>query len=181
MKIIGYAGAHGIANALSTFIDAAKLMQEKNIAFVLVGNGSEKRTLEQKVDTEGLRNVHFLNPINKNCIPSLLKQFDITYLGLQNQKLFRFGIAPNKLMDYMMAARPVLMAIAAGNDLVSEAGCGITVEPENPQAVACGINYLMSFTEDERNNMGNRGRAFVLQHHTYPVLAQKFLAACNCF
>ena len=47
--------------------------------------------------------------------------------------------APNKLMDYMMAARPVLMAIDAGNDPVRDADCGLTVEPENPIAIAQGI------------------------------------------
>jgi len=55
---------------------------------------------------------------------------DILYIGLQRQSLFRFGISPNKLMDYMMAARPIVCAVDAGNDIVSEAGCGITIQPE---------------------------------------------------
>jgi glycosyltransferase involved in cell wall biosynthesis len=93
--------------------------------------------------------------------------------------LFRFGIAPNKLMDYMMASRPVLMAIDSGNDPVAEAGCGLTVKPENPQAVAQGIRSLLSLSEDERKIMGERGRAYVLKHHTYQELAKRFLVACN--
>jgi glycosyltransferase involved in cell wall biosynthesis len=179
VKIVGYAGAHGIANALNTLIDAAKIMREENVIFVLVGSGPEKATLQKRVATEGLQNVYFLNPIYKGSIPKLLEKFDIAYIGLQNQNLFRFGIAPNKLMDYMMAARPVLMAINAGNDLVGEAGCGVTVKPENPQSIVQGIQYLLGRPEDERKTMGQRGRTFVLQHHVYSVLAQNFLNACN--
>jgi len=83
------------------------------------------------------------------------------------------------LMDYMMAARPVLMAIEAGNDPVSEAGCGLTVMPDSPQAVVNGIRSLLNLGEKERLAMGKRGHAFVMGNHTYPVLAKKFLAACN--
>jgi hypothetical protein len=56
--------------------------------------------------------------------------------------IYRFGIAPNKLMDYMMAGCAVLHAVEAGNDPVAEAGCGLTVEPESVQAVADGLRRL---------------------------------------
>jgi glycosyltransferase involved in cell wall biosynthesis len=91
--------------------------------------------------------------------------------------IYRFGIAPNKLMDYMMARCPVLHAVEAGNDPVAEAGAGITVAPESPAAVAAGLQQLAALPLVERLAMGERGRAFVLAHHTYPVLAQRFLKA----
>jgi glycosyltransferase involved in cell wall biosynthesis len=108
----------------------------------------------------------------------LLRCFDIAYIGWHRHPLYRFGIAPNKLMDYMMAARPVLHAAAAGNDPVREAHCGVTVEPDNPQAAALGIRTLLSLPPDERRAMGLRGKAFVLENLTYPVLSKRFLAAC---
>jgi len=175
--IIGYAGTHGLANALDTLLDSAKLMEHEQIAFVLVGGGPEKSQLHNRVKSEGLRNVYLLDPVKKEQIPALLQWFDIAYIGLQRQPLFRFGIAPNKLMDYMMAGRPVLMAIDAGNDPVMEAGCGLTVQSENPQAVAEGVRTLLATSEAERTELGRRGREFVLAHHTYPVLAKKFLNA----
>lgn len=70
-------------------------------------------------------------------IPTLLQWFAVAYIGLQRQPLFRFGIAPNKLMDYMMAGRPVLMAIDAGNDPVVDSGCGLSVKPEDPHWQLC--------------------------------------------
>ncbi|MET3134751.1 glycosyltransferase involved in cell wall biosynthesis [Oxalobacteraceae bacterium GrIS 1.11] len=179
LSIIGYAGTHGVANALDTFLDAAKLMQSEKNAFVLVGGGPDKVALQQRARAEGLQNVWFIDPVKKEQIPALLRRFDIAYIGLQRQPLFRFGIAPNKLMDYMMAGRPVLMAIESGNDPVGEANCGLTVAPENPAAVAGGIRTLLTLSADERREMGLRGRAFVLEKHTYPVLARSFLDACG--
>lgn len=179
LSIIGYAGAHGVANSLDTFLNAAKLMQNEKFAFVLVGSGQDKIVLQQRAQTEGILNVIFIDPVKKEQIPALLQWFDIAYIGLQRQSLFRFGIAPNKLMDYMMAGRSVLMAIESGNDPVCEARCGLTVKPENPKAVANGIRSLLALTEDERLAMGRRGQTFVLKNHTYPVLAKRFLLACS--
>ncbi len=179
LHIIGYAGTHGVANALDTFLDAAKLMRAKNVDFVLGGGGPNKADLQQRALNDRLKNVWFIDPVNKPQIPSLLQWFDIAYIGWRRQPLYRFGIAPNKLMDYMMAGRPVLHAVEAGNDPVSEAGCGLTVKPEDPEAIAHGICSLLGFDETERKVMGERGRAYVIKNHSYPVLAKKFLAACD--
>lgn len=178
-SIIGYAGTHGIANALNTLIDTAKLMQKENIAFVLVGGGSHKQALQQRINDEHLKNVWFFEPVNKEQIPALLKWFDVAYIGWLRQPLYRFGIAPNKLMDYMMASRPILHAVEAGNDPVGEAGCGLTVEPENPLAVEQGLLQLLALNREEREIMGERGRTYILENHIYPILAQRFLAACE--
>lgn len=179
LSIIGYAGTHGIANALDTFLNAAKLMQHEKVAFVLVGGGPCKEILLQRAQDENLQNIHFIDPVRKEQIPALLQWFDIAYIGWHRQPLYRFGIAPNKLMDYMMAARPVLHAVDAGNDPVGEAGCGLTIAPEDPQAVAQGIRALLALGEDERQAMGQRGKKFVLENHTYPVLGMQFLTICH--
>lgn len=176
--IIGYAGTHGISNALDTFLHAAKIMQDEKVVFVLVGDGPEKVRLQQRVAVEQLKNVCFLDPIPKAQVPALLGMFDVAYIGWRRQPLYRFGISPNKLMDYMMAARPVLHAVEAGNDAVSEARCGFTVVPEDPTESARGIRRLVALSADEREAMGQRGKKFVLDNLTYPILAQRFLNAC---
>ncbi len=175
IPIVGYAGAHGAANALNTLLNTAQYLKDEKIVFVLIGGGSDKEALLKRVAREKIENVVLLSSVKKNQIPALLQYFDIAYIGLQSQPLFRFGIAPNKLMDYMMAARPVLMAIDSGNDPVTEAGCGLTVPPENPQAIAQGIRQLLTLDKTEREIMGQRGRDYILQNHTYPVLAKHFL------
>lgn len=177
--IVGYAGTHGVSNALDNMLDAARLMQGEKVAFVLVGGGPSKASLQERAAREKLDNINFLDPVEKSRVPSLLTHFDIAYIGWHRHPLYRFGIAPNKLMDYMMAARPVLHAVEAGNDPVREAGCGLTIEPDNPRAVVEGIRTLLALPADERRAMGERGKAFVLENLTYPVLGRRFLAACS--
>lgn len=177
--IVGYAGAHGVANALETLINAGEQLHEQKVHIVMVGTGTEKEKLEKYAADRNLQNVHFLAPVPKKQIPSLLKQFDVAYIGLQNQPLFRFGIAPNKLMDYMMAELPIVMAIQAGNDPVSESGCGLTVAPEDADSVTHAIQTLLTEPLATRIQRGAQGRKFVLDNHTYPVLAARFLQACQ--
>jgi glycosyltransferase involved in cell wall biosynthesis len=174
-RIVGYAGSMGLPNALDTLLDAAALMRDEPVTFVLVGDGHEKDRLQRRAIEEELGNVHFLAPIPKAQIPTLLQAVDVAYIGWQRVPMYRFGIAPNKLMDYMMAGCPVLHSVEAGNDAVAESGCGLTVPPEDPQAVATGLRHLLSLPEPERKAMGEAGRAFVRAHHAYDVLARQFL------
>lgn len=176
--VVGYAGTHGVANALGTLLAAAHLLRDQPVDFVLVGDGPDKPALQQQALRLGLENVHFCEPVPKRQVPSLLARFDLAYIGWQRQPLYRFGIAPNKLIDYMMAARPILHAVEAGNDPVAEAGCGLTVAPEDPQAIAAGIEALRALPPQRLAELGQRGRAFALSNHTYPVLGQRFLTAC---
>ena len=178
-SIVGYAGSHGLPNALDVLLAAAALMKDEPIAFVLVGDGHEKARLAQRARDEGLDHVAMHAPVPKAQIPALLAAFDIAYLGWQRVPIYRFGIAPNKLMDYMMAGRPVLHSVEAGNDAVAEAGCGLTVTPESAPAVAEGLRALAALAPEARAAMGERGRAFVIANHSYRVLAQRFIDAVS--
>lgn len=175
--IVGYAGSMGLPNALDVLLDAAARLRRAPLSFVLVGSGHEAARLAERAVAEGLTNVRFFAPIPKAQIPTLLGHFDIAYIGWQRTPIYRFGIAPNKLIDYLMASRAVLHSVEAGNDPVAEAGAGLTVAPEDPAAVAQGLLALAALTPAERAAMGERGRAFAMAHHAYPVLARRFTEA----
>ena len=175
--VVGYAGSMGEPNALDTLIDAAGLLRDAPLRFVLVGDGHLREALAQRIAAEGLARVSLLAPVPKAQVPAFLAQLDIAYIGWQRVPIYRFGIAPNKLMDYMMAGCAVLHSVDAGNDPVADARCGLSVAPGDAAAVAAGLRQLASMTVAERRAMGQRGHAFVQAHHTYPVLAQTFLDA----
>ncbi len=174
MPVVCYAGTHGLANALDVLLDAAALLKGK-VQVLLVGTGPERVRLLKRVETEGLDNVTMLNPVSKMVIPQLLTKIDIAYIGWHANPLYRFGISPNKLMDYMMAGKPIIHSVHAGNDPVSEAECGFTVPPGDAVAVAKAIAVLASMSSPERSAIGSRGQRFVMDGRLYPTLARNFL------
>jgi len=175
--LVGYTGAHGKPNALEYLLKAAKLLENKPISFVLVGSGIGKNNLIEFSKKLNLKNIFYFDPISKKKIPALLNYFDIAYIGGQNIDIYKFGISPNKLMDYMMAKKVILHSYRCKKNIVSESGCGLTVEPENPQSIADGILKLVSLSEEERIEMGKKGREYILKNQTYDILAKKFLSA----
>lgn len=174
LPLVGYAGTHGLANALDVLLDASHQLKGK-AQIVLVGTGPERERLLTRVRQEGLTHVTMLPSIPKQAVPSFLAVVDIAYIGLLPEPLFRFGISPNKLMDYMMAGKPVVMAIDAGNDPVSEAGCGFTVAPGSATEIAQAVLRLADMSVEARAKMGQAGREFVLKNQTYRALAKRFL------
>jgi len=174
--LIGYVGTLGIANALEYLLESAlALKDEKKIHFVLVGKGGEKEKLENFVNMHDLDNVTFIDPIPKIQVQSMLKYFDVCYIGLKKEPLFRYGVSPNKLFDYMYSAKPILYCIDSGkNNLVSEANCGLSIMPENVAALTEGISTLFHTSNEELQKYGENGKKYVLNNHTYTQLAGKF-------
>ena len=86
--IIGYAGNHGIANAINSLVDAMKFFQNENVVLLLIGQGQEKQNLIKKVKEQNVTNVYFVSAVPKTVIPSLLDKLDILYVGLQKQTIY---------------------------------------------------------------------------------------------
>jgi glycosyltransferase involved in cell wall biosynthesis len=172
--IICYAGSHGISDALDTLLDTAELMADQPVGFVLVGQGPEKERLRQRAERKNLSNICFLDPVRKEMIPDLLRRVDALFICWKGHPLYRFGISPNKLMDYMAAGKPIINAGNTTNDLVRDAGCGFSVRAEEASAVASVVERLMKLPASERERMGAAGKAYVRKHHDYAVLARQF-------
>ena len=173
--IIGYAGGHSVSNALEFLLQAAQKVMTSNIVFVLVGDGQKKKELQSLADDYKINNVFFLPAIQKEAIPKLLNQMDALYIGWHKSPLYQFGICPNKLFDYMMSGKPIIHSVEAGNDLVAESGCGISVAAEDSNAIAQALLKMQSLSPAERLVMGENGKKFVLANHDYKVLAKQFI------
>ena len=166
---VGFVGTLGRANVLETLIDAARLLDPDEVRMVVVGHGPERSQLVERA--AGARNVAFVGPIPKGDVAAALQLFDACYVGYRRSPLYRFGVSPNKLYDYMAAGRPVLFAADAANQPVSEGDCGRTVAPEDPAALAAAIRSLAACSQAERERLGANARAYVEQHHDYTRLA----------
>lgn len=171
---VGFVGTLATANAIENLIEAARLLADDDgIRFVIVGRGSENDRL--RTLAAGLRNLTFLGPVDKPDVPATLRAFDLCYIGYHRSPLYRFGISSNKVFDYMAASRPIVLAADAANDWVQASGCGITVAPDDPTALAAAIRTIRDMSPAERSRLGANGRAFVEREHAYVVLARRYL------
>jgi glycosyltransferase involved in cell wall biosynthesis len=175
--IVGYTGTFGLANSLHTIFMSASILQKNypDILFILVGKGPEKKNLIDLRKKLGLNNLIIVDAVQKEQIQQVIACFDICIIAWNKQPLYRFGISPNKIFDYMYAGKPIIQAVEAGNDIVGDAECGITIEPENPVAIVEGILELYNMPKESRGILGDNGRRYVLENHTYEKLSKDFL------
>ncbi len=173
-----YAGAHGMNNGLDTVLCAARLLQDsgwgRRLLLRFIGDGPEKPGLQQRAREMGLQNVVFADPVAKAEIYQELTQADIGLLHLRRFPVFRWGISPNKMFDYMAVARPVVCAVTTEDDPVRWAECGISVDSEDPEDMAAALRNLAEMTPEERWKMGLKGRRYVEERHSFALLARRF-------
>lgn len=172
-----YAGAHGLSNTLDLVLDTAGVLLRvgsgaDRIVIRLVGDGPYKPRLMERARREGLENVVFEDPVPKQEVYGVLQEADAFVRPLEDSPLYRWGASPNKLFDYMACARPVVYATKSSANPVDESGAGITVPPDDPEAMAAAFRKLSSLSIGERWEIGLRGRRFVEQHHAFSRLAE---------
>ncbi len=173
--VITYTGAIGKANNLDVAIEAAKILRRDypNIKFLFVGDGPEKVRLLEVVKEGKINNVEFRLPVAKNKIIEIILKSDALFFHLQDSPVFKYGISSNKLFDYLASGKPIIFSSNSINNPVEEAGAGITVPPDDPQALAEAIIKLYKMPEEERVKMGMNGRKYVEKYHSIPVLVDK--------
>ena len=167
-----YAGAHGAANALHTIIETGELLKDNDqIEFVLIGDGPDKMGLQQVAAQKGLKNIKFLPSVPKKEIPNYLNAADALVITLRAVGLFSYGVSPNKLFDYMAAAKPVVCAVGGEMaNLVKEADAGIAVEPEDAAGLADALICLMK--DSAKCAMyGTNGRKFIKKNFSRERMA----------
>ena len=176
-----YLGAHGEANGLHVLVEAAAHVQrmrpDSNIGFVFVGEGPEKPHLRELARRLSLDNVEFRDGVPRDQVAATLAQTSVLIFHLMTLDVFRYGISSNKLFSYLASAKPIVFACDASFNPVEASGAGLTVPPEDPEALAKAVLQLYDSDEASRGAMGQCGRAYVERYHDLDNLAAAFLGS----
>lgn len=176
--LVGYAGKIGLSNVLNSLIEGVSLCSDLRVRAVILGEGIYQEELQRLADRLGVSDrITFLGPVSRGQVNAFLNYMDAAYIGYQSQPLYRFGVSPTKVNDYMLSALPIVYAVEAPGDVVAESGCGISCRTEDSQAVADAIRTLCGMSKADLAAMGERGRQWLLANRDYRVLAERFLSA----
>lgn len=176
--IVGYAGSMGITNALEPFINMIKNIQEyEDIHFMLVGSGDYRERFKNELSI--CKNVTFLERIEQKDVRYFLDKCDIVYLSTKPSKVWEYGQSMNKVVEYMLAAKPIIATYTGFPSMLNEAKCGVFISSEDSKQASYNIQknilkyYHMPISE--RIKIGLRGRTWIIQNRTYARLASEYL------
>ena len=171
--IVGYTGSLGASNAMEYLIKASNYLENnENIHFLIFGKGQHL----EKLKNNAKNNVSFLGEIDKSQIQSAISFFDVCYIGWHNHSLYRFGISPNKIFDYMYSGKPIIHSVNTSNDIVQIAKAGVSIQPENPSEIANKIIEISKMGKEILKKWGQNGKKYVEENHTYSHLTQLLIS-----
>ena len=172
--VVLYAGAHGISNDLGVVLEAAKMLAEDEVQFVLLGDGKEKANLQTQAKAMKLANVLLAPSVPKAEMAGALAAADACLAILKPLEEYKTTY-PNKVFDYMAAGRPVVLAIdGVIREVVDAADCGIFAEPGNPKALVEAITKLV-LDKKKAREMGLNGRAYLEEHFSRAVIGERLV------
>jgi glycosyltransferase involved in cell wall biosynthesis len=174
---VKYIGAHNQWNSLDPVLDAARHLQNrgvKNIEFRFVGDGVQKPHLKARVETEGIRNVFFDDPMPKNRIADALYDADAFILNNHIDGVSKRWMSFNKLYEYLAARRPVIFASCTTHNPVRESGAGILVEAGNHIQIAEAVEKLAAMRPDQLDVLGLLGRKHIAEHYSIKANVDRF-------
>lgn len=172
---IMFIGLHGLVYGLDTILDAAAVLQSTPeapaIEWVLLGDGPEKSRLMKRAADEGLRNVIFQDSVPKGEVYKAAGDAHAFIMLARRSEIHKSGLSPNKLYDYMAMGRPIIYAVDGSSNIVERSGVGVTIPPEDSQALAKAAVQMAGMPNEDRRKMGDRGIEYVKTHHDLSVLA----------
>lgn len=174
--IVMFAGNIGSAQAVDTILEAAvQLKSHSDIHFVLVGAGSRADWMKQEAAVQGLTNLRLPGRFPVSMMPSFMQAASALLVTLADEEIFRHTI-PSKVQAYLAAGRPILASLnGEGARIVLEAGAGVASPAEDGKALAKAVLTMYHMTNDERQAMGARGRAYYAQHYTHDKLTDRLI------
>lgn len=176
--IVTYAGNIGKAQSVETLIEAARLLEdEKEIEFVIIGDGVEKERCVKIAGDD--KNIMFIPMQPPERISEVYSLGDVSTI------LCRKGVGsagmPSKTGSIFATEKMVIAAFDEGSDLhriLEENEIGLCVEPENPREFADAILWAKNNPEAVEL-MEKRSVKFLNEYMTSEICTERIYEFIN--
>lgn len=162
-----FGGNIGPAQEIEFLLDLAALYrQRQDIFFLLVGGGSAKTRIRERINAMGLDNVRMLDYLPRDQFNALLRACDVGLINLDRR--FTIPNIPSKVTAYWAASLPVLAAIDEHTDfgrMLDECGGGLWSVTGDLPAYQRNFERLLH-DSGLRRRLGTSGRLALLEKFT---------------
>jgi glycosyltransferase involved in cell wall biosynthesis len=171
-----FAGNIGVAQAPEVILDAATLLKEnKDIHFVVFGDGTRREWMIEQVSRRGISNLHLPGRYPVEDMPGFMQKASVLLVTLADREIFAATV-PNKIQAYMAAGRPIIACMnGQGALLVDEAQAGYTVPAENHELLAEAVLRIFKLPAAERDRLGANARSYYRKHFDHKTLINELI------
>jgi glycosyltransferase involved in cell wall biosynthesis len=163
-------------------IKASPLILKKypNTRFLVVGDGVMKEELMQLADDLGsLDKVLFVGRVPYEKVPVYINASDICVAPFIRERNSKIGLSALKTYEYLACGKPLVASRIPGvKELIESSGGGISVRPEDPEELSTAVIKLLP-DENTRNQMGKKGRKYIIENHSWESVARKVRDICK--
>ena len=173
--VVSYIGTIGMAHRLEVLFEAARRCTDPDVVFMVVGTGAERDQLMALQEEHQLPNFRLVDKQPRELIPYFLKLTDVSVVHLMDIPLFR-TVIPSKLFEAMGMEKPIILGVEGeAREVVEESGSGITVKPEDPEAILQAALRLR-YDPDLYQRMAQNGKRYAHDQHDRETLARRYWA-----
>lgn len=149
-KVI-YTGSIRLVNKVKTIVEAAQAVKSESaneIIFLIYGDGSDRKNLEDFCKENNINNVVFKGYVNKNKIPYVLSKSNLNIIHFEDNQIKKYGASLNKMFEYFASGKPTVSDCEFGYDLIKRYNCGIVVDQADPEQLA---KTIIAFSNMPKN------------------------------
>lgn len=113
--VIMYTGNLGETAEFDTLLNTAKIMNNDDIKFVIIGDGRKKRDIEKTINEKQLNNVILLGYQPEDEYYAILNSADALFVSLRKELK---GISvPSKTYTYLSVGKPIIAVVPKGSEV----------------------------------------------------------------
>ena len=169
-----YVGSIVKGECIDYLLDAWKLVRDPNLFFAIIGDGSVKAHIQQRIKDELIDNVQLFPPVKPDEVPLVLSKAKCCIAALEFGSIGKYGLSKYKLNDYLYSGKPTIFACDCRN-IVEDAG-HYSLPVGDPQTVADTIKEISALDDDALARLENDGKRYIKDTFDYKVIGDNYLS-----